>query len=169
MSARAASIGGVSKVFGLAGLRLGWLATRDRQIRERVLRFKDYTTTCAPILAEVLASVALRQRETIVGRNRERVVRNVERFGRFAKRAPGLLEWRAPIAGTVAFPEWKQVEDVDSFCEALARERGVLLIPGSTFGMPRHARVGFGRTRFAEGLERLEEFVLGDSRFVRRS
>lgn len=169
LSVRAASLGGMSKVFGLAGLRVGWLATRDRELRESVVRFKDYTTTCAPILTELLASVGIRQRETILGRNRERVIANVERFREFVERRPGLLDWTRPIAGTVAFPEWKRLGQTDELCENLARERGVLLIPGSTFGMPRHTRVGFGRAGFAEGLERFEEFITKDERFVPRA
>ena len=165
-SPRAASLGGMSKVFGLGGLRVGWLATRDREIRERVLGFKDYTTTCAPVAAELLAAVALRQRETLVARNRERVLRNVERFGQLVDRRPAFFDWHPPIAGTVAFPECKQVPDVDAFCEAAAATRGVMLIPGSTFGMPRHLRVGFGRAGFAEGLARLEEFIADAARPV---
>jgi aspartate/methionine/tyrosine aminotransferase len=159
LTERAASLGGMSKVFGLGGLRVGWLATREREVRERVLGFKDYTSTCAPIVCEQLAALALRRREAIVARNRQRVLENVERFAAFCERRSGWLEWRPPVAGTVAFPECLQLPDVDRFCETLAHEAGVLLIPGSTFGMPRHVRVGFGRTRFAEGLEQLERFI----------
>jgi len=159
VSERAASLGGMSKVFGLGGLRVGWLATRDREIRERVLGFKDYTTTCAPIVAEHLAAIALRQRDGLVARNRDRVLDNVRRFAAFCERRSGFIEWQRPAAGTVAFPECTQLADVDRFCEALAEQAGVLLIPGSTFGMPRHVRVGFGRAHFAEGLERLDRFI----------
>jgi len=167
VSERAASLGGMSKVFGLGGLRVGWLATRDPEVRQRVLGFKDYTTTCAPVGAELLAALALRQRERLVEHNRERVLRNVAAFRGFVERRSGFLDWIPPVAGTVSFPECSQVADVDGFCEAAARQAGVLLIPGSTFGLPRHMRVGFGRSGFSEGLARLETFIDRDETFVR--
>ena len=64
---RGVSLGVMSKSFALAGLRIGWLATRDRDLLERCASFKDYTTICASAPSEILAIIGLRARETVLG------------------------------------------------------------------------------------------------------
>ena len=62
------SLGVMSKAFGLAGLRVGWLATRDHSILERASGLKDYTTICNSAPSEILAIIALRAKERILAR-----------------------------------------------------------------------------------------------------
>lgn len=155
LSERAVSLGGMSKSFGLAGLRIGWLATRDRATREAVLGFKDYTSTCAGSVAEQLAAIAVRNREAIIAPNRARVVENLGHLRRFIAARPELFSWVPPMAGPVTFPEWLGDGEVVALCERMAREAGVLLIPGKPLGMARHLRFGLGREGFPEGLARL--------------
>ena len=64
------SIGVLSKTFALAGLRIGWLATRDRDLLARCAALKDYTTICPPTPSEVLALIGLRAREAVLARSR---------------------------------------------------------------------------------------------------
>ena len=157
LSESAVSLGGLSKAFGLAGVRAGWIACRDPEVRRAVVGFKDYTTTCAGAAAEHLAGIAVRNREAITARHRERVVRNLDLLRAFLAERGDLFRWVEPTAGPVAFPEWLGAEGTSALAERLAREAGVLVIPGAPFAMPRHLRLGFGRERFAEGLERLGE------------
>ena len=65
-SPRGISLGVMSKSFAMAGLRIGWLATRDRDVLERCARFKDYTTICSSAPSEVLALIGLRGREAVL-------------------------------------------------------------------------------------------------------
>src|SRR5579859_6548677 len=66
---RAISLGSISKSYGLPGLRLGWLVTRDAALREAIMALKDYTTICSSAPSEVLTAVALRNRHILLERN----------------------------------------------------------------------------------------------------
>src|SRR5689334_14232434 len=80
---RAVSLGSISKSYGLPGLRLGWLVTRDAALREAIMRLKDYTTICSSAPSEVLTAVALRNRHVLLERNRGIVDRNLPLLDRF--------------------------------------------------------------------------------------
>jgi len=69
----------------------------------------------------------------------------------------GAISWTPPDGGVCGFPRLHAVPDVEAFCHALARERRVLLVPGSCFDTPGHARLGFGGSAAAleQGLDRL--------------
>ena len=73
-SPRGISLGGLSKTVGLPGLRIGWLAASDRDFMARVAQLKDYTTICPAAPSEVLALIALRAREKLLGRSRSIVM-----------------------------------------------------------------------------------------------
>jgi aspartate/methionine/tyrosine aminotransferase len=154
---RAVSLGSISKTYGLPGLRIGWLATRDPALRETFASLKDYTTICSSAPSELLTALALRHREALTERNRSLVAHNLPLldalFARFRRR----FDWVRPTAGPIGFP---RIEipggDVDDFCRSLARA-GVLLLPGTVYDEPRHVRVGFGRSDLPEALELLEE------------
>ena len=151
----AASLGVVSKAYGLAGLRIGWIACRDRALLERMTALKDYTTICSSAPSELLATIALRHGDALLARCRAIVDANRRTFAAFLERSGGLLEGALPEAGPVAFPRLEAAADVDAFCDDLARRHGVMLLPGSVFDQPGHVRVGLGRTSFPEALARL--------------
>jgi aspartate/methionine/tyrosine aminotransferase len=160
------TIGVLSKSFALAGLRIGWLASRDRDLLARCAAFKDYTTICAAAPSEVLGVIALRARETVLARSREIVGRNLERFDAFLAERPGFASWVRPAAGSVGFPRLASSVDADAFAADLVEASGVLLLPGSAFGHPgNHVRVGLGREDFPIALERLTGFL--DARGIR--
>ncbi len=157
------SLGVMSKAFGLAGLRLGWVVCRDRGILRAMAEWKDYTTICAAAPSEFLAEVALRRREAVLGRCLETVRANLGLLDRFLARHSGRFSWVRPKAGPVAFPALRSAEASDDFCSRLLRERGVLLAPGRLFRAdPARFRVGFGRADFAEGLADLDRFLEGE-------
>lgn len=159
LSPTAASLGLVSKGLGLAGLRIGWLATRNRSLREAVVRAKDYTSICAPAPAEFLATVALRHHETIFGETRRRLRTNLELLTAFMDRQSPRFRWVPPRAGPVTFPTLR-ADDPDGFARRAREQAGVLVVPGTVFDpASRGVRVGFGREAFPEGLERLEEWL----------
>lgn len=155
----AIGVGVMSKAFGLAGLRIGWLVSRDHAALARAAAIKDYTTICAAGPSEILAIAALRAREKLVARSRAIVVGNLARARRFFGERQELFEWTAPRAGTVMFPRLRS-GDSEAFAAALVAAEGVLLLPGSCFEQAGgFFRVGLGRRDFAAGLERMAAFV----------
>jgi aspartate/methionine/tyrosine aminotransferase len=154
---RAVSLGSISKTYGLPGLRIGWLATRDPALREAIASLKDYTTICSSAPSELLAALALRHRTALMERNRSLVAHNLPLLDNLFARHRSRFDWVRPTAGPIGFP---RIEipggDLDDFCRSLARA-GVLLLPGTVYDEPRHVRVGFGRADLPEALELLDE------------
>ena len=160
---RTVSLGVMSKAFALAGLRVGWIATHDNALRQRLSRLKDYTTICGSAPSEILAIIALRARDRIIARSRQIIASNLSLLDPFFDRFEGELTWERPRAGSVAFPRLRSEEKgaVDRLCAELVETEGVLLLPGSQFQHDgNHFRIGFGRTDMPEALERLEQFLM---------
>jgi aspartate/methionine/tyrosine aminotransferase len=158
---RGVSLGVLSKSFALAGLRIGWLAARDRALLARVAAFKDYTTICSSAPAEILGIIALRAREEILARTHAIVGANLPRLDRFFAERSGTFSWVRPRAGSIGFPRLTAPGvTIDDFAAQLVEAEGVLLLPGSRFDYPgNHFRIGFGRTDLPIALERLEAFA----------
>jgi aspartate/methionine/tyrosine aminotransferase len=155
----AVSLGVMSKTYGLAGLRIGWVASRNAEIVSRMARLKDYTTICTSAPSEFLAEVALRHREQIVRRNRDIIRENLAVLDAFFARHPRTFDWRRPRAGSIAFPRLVG-GDVERFCHELVTEAGVLLLPGTLFeDAGNHFRVGFGRKDLPQAVTALEGFL----------
>ena len=149
---RAVSLGSMSKTYGLPGLRLGWLVSKDAEIVKRCLEFKYYTTICSSAPSEFLAELALRHREVLVQRNREIVLRNLPLLDAFFRQHSSLFEWVKPDASPIGFVRYKGQPDVLSFCEDVVKNAGVLLLPGTVYDQPHHIRFGFGRKNMPEAL-----------------
>jgi aspartate/methionine/tyrosine aminotransferase len=157
----AISLGVMSKAFGLAGLRIGWIATHDADVRHRAAAFKDYTTICASAPSELLSIMALRARQALLERARAIVTGNLHRLDDFFERHAGRFVWHRPRGGSTAFPELATGEPIDRFAESLAEREGVLLLPGTLFGMSGdHFRIGLGRTDLPQALEGIERAML---------
>ncbi len=157
LSPTAASLGVMSKSFALAGLRIGWIASRDGTLLDRIARLKDYTTICSAAPSEVLALIALRARDRVLARSRAIVATNFDHAERFAVRHQHLLEWIPPQAGSVAFPRFTTL-DATVLSERVATNGSALLMPGTVFGAdPRHFRLGLGRRDFPHALAALVE------------
>ena len=159
MGEYAVSLGVMSKTYGLAGLRIGWVATRNEAVLARMAALKDYTTICNSAPSETLAELALHHRQRLIERNAGIIRNNLVAFDRFLEAHPGLFVWVRPEAGSMAFPRLL-VGSVDEFCDRLVREAGVLLLPGTVYGdTGNHFRLGLGRRNFIQGLERLVQFL----------
>ena len=167
---RGLSLNVMSKAFGLPGLRIGWIACRDRALLARMERYKHYLSICNSAPSEVLAEIALKARETLLARNRSLVVENLKRLDGFFAKFESLFEWRAPKGGCVAFPRYLGSDGVEEFCLRLVEESGVLLLPASIYRSeltetPRDRfRIGYGRANLAAGLEAMEAWLSGAGR-----
>jgi aspartate/methionine/tyrosine aminotransferase len=160
--ARGVSLGVMSKSFAMAGLRIGWLATRDRDLLARCAAFKDYTTICSSAPAEILALIGLRARTAVLARSRHIVRANLEQLDGFFAAHADRLAWVRPRGGSIGFPRLLGDEPVDAFGARLVEAEGVLILPGSQFGYPgNHFRIGFGREDLPVALAGLERFLAG--------
>lgn len=156
---RAIVLAGLSKTHGLPGLRAGWLVVRDPSVRAALINWKHYTTICPPAPTERLALAALRAHEQLVGRSRATVAANLQLAKAFFARHAARFDWQPPRAGSVALVGLDAPSATD-YCHALAREAGVLLLPGPCLGADDHSvRFGFGRAGFAAALERYEDYL----------
>jgi aspartate/methionine/tyrosine aminotransferase len=156
---RSITLGGLSKTYGLAGLRVGWLALQDTALRDRILGWKDYTTICSSAPSEVLAQVALQARETLAARSQRIIQDNLALAEPFFERWREVFRWNRPQAGSVALAGLRG-QSAQEFSQRLVSEQGVLLLPSTGLGFgDGHVRFGFGRLNFAEGLEQLERYL----------
>lgn len=149
LSSGALSLSVMSKAYGLPGLRIGWIACRDRAVLDRLERAKHYTTICNAAPSEVLALIALRARDHILERNLQILATNVQTFQDFFDRFPGLFEWQPPQGGCVCYPRYVGGGGVETMCADLVQQEGVLLLPASIF---RSALTPTPQDRFRIGL-----------------
>ncbi len=164
---RALSLNTVSKAYGLPGLRIGWLAGRDHSLLERITALKLYTTICSSAPSELLVALALRHGGRLIEECRGLVLENLPLLDGLLARRGEWFEWVPPTAGPIGFPRVRMDIDVQEWCERLATDAGVMLLPGSVYGEPGHVRLGFGRANLAEAIARLEEQL--DGRAAARS
>jgi aspartate/methionine/tyrosine aminotransferase len=158
---RAVSLGVMSKTYGLPGLRIGWIATHNRALREKMAALKDYTTICNSAPSEFLAELALRHREKLVARNLALIEDNLAVLDDFFSRHAGRFQWHRPKAGPIAFPRLIG-QDVEAFCDDLVKSTGVLLLPGTVFdNQGNHFRIGFGRKNLPQAVAHLEAYLTG--------
>jgi aspartate/methionine/tyrosine aminotransferase len=147
----AVSVNVMSKSYGLPGLRVGWVATKDRALLDRLERRKHYTSICNPGVTEHLATVALGVTDQIHARNRAIVVDNIARVRDFFADYPGLFAFEAPMGGCVAFPRYLGADGVEAFAQRAVEEAGVLTLPASIYASALASvptdrfRIGFGR------------------------
>lgn len=141
---RGISTGSMSKVFSLAGLRLGWIAGPIEVIKECFLH-RDYTTISCGRIDDYLAVVALKNRDRILERNRKIIQENLAILTSWIEKEDH-VSWVPPKAGTTAFLNFGEY-DISSrdFCRRLLNETGAFLVPGSAFGpeFEGWARIGF--------------------------
>ena len=155
----AVSLGVTSKTYGLAGLRIGWIATKNKTIYEKMASLKDYTTICNSAPSEFLAEVAMRNRKKLIERNVNLIKENISVIEGLFSRYASLFTWIRPRAGSMAYPRY-QGGNVDKFCDELVRKAGVLLLPGTVYDdSSNHFRLGLGRKNLPQAVERLEDFL----------
>jgi aspartate/methionine/tyrosine aminotransferase len=155
----AVSLGVTSKTYGLAGLRIGWIATKNKKIYAKMASLKDYTTICNSAPSEFLAEVAMRNRQRLVERNLDIIRHNLRVIDDLFTRYSSVFGWVRPRAGSMAFPHYLG-GNVEEFCDQLVRKAGVLLLPGSVYDdSENHFRLGLGRKNLPQAVERLEQFL----------
>lgn len=153
------STAGVSKSFGLEGLRFGWLCAAP-EVVAAAENWKDYTTIAPPVFGQHVAKQAFERREELLGENRELAADHRRLVAEFLDEYD--LAWSDPDCGVNAFIEVPGgFAGGESFCRSLVEEESVVLAPGEAFGYPDRFRIGYGlpREELDEGLDRLGAFL----------
>jgi aspartate/methionine/tyrosine aminotransferase len=157
---KAVSLGGLSKSFGLPGLRLGWVASKDKALLRQMGLLKDYTTICASAPSEILALMALDNRKEIIAAQKRRIRRNLGRLDRFFEDHGDCFTWNRPGGGSICFPRMVTGADTYTFCEKLVKDTGIMLLPSRMLHYgDSHIRIGFGREDLPEVLDRFGEYL----------
>ncbi|KAJ5380447.1 uncharacterized protein N7496_002875 [Penicillium cataractarum] len=168
---KAISTGSMSKAFSLAGIRLGWIASRNSAMIEAFASVRHYTLISVGQLDDRVATQALASPtvNNLLERNYELARQNLDDLEAFVREFKGTVSWIRPQAGTTAFIKFSKeghpVDDV-ALCEQLLEKYGVMFVPGSQcFGNGRdfkgYVRVGYVPERQAmiDGLDALRKFM----------
>lgn len=162
---RGLSLNVMSKAYGLPGLRIGWIASADREALSKMERMKHYLSICNAAPSERLAKIALANRAALLARTCAIVDENLRHCDAFFARHAGLFEWRTPDGSCTAFPRYKGKDGVENFARALLEKRGVLLLPGSIYRSALgdtpadRFRLGYGRKGLQEGLAEITAHI----------
>lgn len=158
---RAVSLGVMSKAYGLAGLRIGWIATKDKEILEAMTKFKHYTTICNSSTSEYLATIALKNGKKILDRNLSIIRKNLDLSDIFFEKYRDLFQYNKPMCGPIAFHCMKSDLSINEFCNEMVEEAGILLLPSEIYSYRgNYFRMGYGRTDFENNLKRFEAYLI---------
>ncbi len=146
LNPRAISVASLSKAYGIPGIRIGWLITRDAELYERLLAAKEQIGICGSVIDEYVALAMLEKRDAFLGEVLPEMVRRRATVQHWIDSEP-LVDWVAPSGGVVGFPRLNVADDFDfeRFYANLLERHATYVGPGHWFDMPkRFFRVGFG-------------------------
>lgn len=154
------SVGSMSKIFSLAGLRMGWIVSKDEEVIEACRNRRDYDTISCGVLDDIFSSLALKNKDKIFDRNRKILLKNRAILDQWVNDTPE-VSYIKPVAGTTALVYYDK--DIPSYdlCIKLIKEKGVLFTPGSAFEMEGCVRIGyaFDSKTLRDGLDKFTELL----------
>jgi len=157
---KALSLGVMSKAFGMAGLRIGWIACQDQTLLKKIQSVKHYTSICNSAPAEIISLIALRNKDRILARNNQIVRENLLHLENFLQEFSQVFSWVRPQGGCVGFVKYNKPESIDQLAERLVQDKGVLLLPASVYNFSgNYFRVGFGRKNMPEALQIFRDYI----------
>ena len=154
------SVGSMSKIFSMAGLRIGWIATKSKEVLDLCLKRRDYDTISCGVIDDKLASLALANKEKVFARNRAILNKNRAILDQWVSETPE-VKYLRPVAGTTALVYYDNDMPSQELCKRLLKEKGVLFTPGECFEMEGAVRIGYAydSKTLREGLEKFTEFL----------
>jgi len=155
---RVVVVNGLSKAYGLPGLRLGWIVSSG-EFKDAVLRRHDYTVIGPSPASDYMAVKALGVRDAILSRTRRILNENYPVLERFLTSFGPLFEWHRPECGAITTVRYRHPMSALELVERVRAEREILLVPGEHFGMPHHLRMSYGNERreLEEALSEVQE------------
>ena len=154
------SVSSMSKVFSLAGLRLGWIATHDMSVVKSCLSHRDYNLVSCGVFDEMLAAAALKHRDKLLERSRKIVRENLQILDDWVGSEPH-VSYVKPKAGTTALVYYDLDISSYEFCEEMYKKTGAFVTPGDCFEVPHSMRVGYayGKQDLIDGLKAISEYI----------
>jgi aspartate/methionine/tyrosine aminotransferase len=154
------SVGSMSKIFSMAGLRLGWIAARDEELMERFKERRDYDTISCGVIDDQLAALALKNKEKVYERNSKILLQNRKILDDWVKETPEVY-YQKPEGGTTALVYYRKDMPSYDLCVKLLQSKGVLFTPGECFEMEGAVRIGyaFDSKLLKQGLDLFAEFL----------
>ena len=154
------SVGSMSKSWSMAGVRLGWIVTRDMDLIHRFHERRDYDTISCAVIDDKLAALALANKDKIIERNRAILLKNRQILDDWVNATPEVY-YQRPVAGTTALVYYKKDMPSRELCDKLMKSKGVLFTPGECFEMEGAVRIGyaFDPEVLQKGLELFTEFL----------
>ena len=154
------SVGSMSKCWSMAGVRLGWIVTRDMDLIHRCHERRDYDTISCAVIDDKLAALALANKDKIIERNRAILNTNRQILDDWVNATPEVY-YQRPVAGTTALVYYKKDMPSRELCDRLIKETGVLFTPGECFEMEGSVRIGyaFDSKVLQEGLDLFADFL----------
>jgi aspartate/methionine/tyrosine aminotransferase len=150
----------MSKTFAMPGVRTGWLITKQKDIYDKLVKLKDYTSLCASAPSEILTLIALRARGKIIKRNLDILNKNLKILDSFFDKYSNFFSWVRPKATTICFPKINADINSSDFCEDILQNAQVMLSPSAMFDYgEKHFRLGFGRLNMPEALNAFETYL----------
>jgi aspartate/methionine/tyrosine aminotransferase len=153
---------GLSKAFGMPGLRIGWIVAPEKLIA-RLCRYHDYTTLTPTLVSDRLASIAMRpkRREELLERTRSIVRANLPRVEKWIRSHDDILDYVPPQAGAIVLVRYRLPIGSTALFDRLRKRHSVLITPGSHFGIGRYVRIGYGYdiARTLRALARVDEAI----------
>ncbi len=153
---------GLSKAYGLPGLRIGWIVT-TKELAGKLWSYHDYTTICPTALGDYLATRALQleMRKKILTRTREILQINLPVIKSWVEAHAEDFSFIPPQAGAIAYIKYNLKINSSHLAERLLKEKSTLIVPGDQFGMDGYMRIGYGAPRgyLVAGLNRIDELV----------
>ena len=154
------SVGSMSKVFSLAGLRMGWIFTHDDNALKAFLSHRDYNLISCGMFDDAVSSIALKHKDAILARNRGIVRKNLRILSDWIESEPH-FSFVKPQAGTTALVYYDYDIPSYDFCTSLYQKTGAFVTPGDAFGEEKCMRIGYGSDTdtLIEGLKAISEFA----------
>lgn len=154
------SVSSMSKVFSLAGLRLGWIATHDMSVVKSCLSHRDYNLVSCGVFGEMLAAAALKHRDKLLERSRKIVRENLQILDDWVGSEPH-ISYVKPKAGTTALVYYDLDISSYEFCEEMYKKTGAFVTPGDCFEVPHSMRIGYayGKQDLIDGLKAISEYI----------
>jgi len=158
--ARVLVTAGLSKAYGLPGLRVGWIVAPP-EWAEKLWGYHDYTSIGPTAVSDYLAALILEpaRRTRVLARTRRLLTQNYPIIRDWISRQQGFLSHIPPAAGAIAWVRYQADWNSSEFAEALRRKKSVLVVPGDLFEMDSYLRLGYGGDtgKLRQALARVEE------------
>jgi hypothetical protein len=155
---------GLSKAYGLPGLRIGWIASTPEMVAT-TWAYHDYTTIGPGTLSDRFARIALQpaMRAKILGRTKKILTTNLPVIVDWLDAHKDRFSYALPEAGAIVYMRYHDAINSTALVDRLRIEKSVLIVPGDHFGMDGYLRVGFGsEVRYLrDGLDRIADLLRG--------